>query len=95
MYCHLHPQIRAYEANPKPVGLAFGGTIGNERIFLDEDFSRVLVRHHAVDKTYQHGSLIPNQVKFRFTGLCTIPPYLQSYIQVLRTVCCCFSAEDI
>ncbi|EES13035.2 uncharacterized protein LOC8082554 isoform X1 [Sorghum bicolor] len=61
MYCHLHPQIRAYEANPKPVGLAFGGTIGNERIFLDEDFSRVLVRHHAVDKTYQHGSLIPNQ----------------------------------
>jgi hypothetical protein len=87
MYCHLHPQIRAYEANPKPVGLAFGGTIGNERVFLDEDFSRVLVRHHAVDKTYQHGSLIPNQVKFRFTGvhgrhnliaLCTIPPYLQS-----------------
>ncbi|XP_008667368.1 putative TLD family protein isoform X1 [Zea mays] len=61
MYCHLHPQIRAYEANPKPVGLAFGGTIGNERIFLDEDFSGVLVRHHAVDKTYQHGSLIPNQ----------------------------------
>ncbi|XP_066346206.1 uncharacterized protein [Miscanthus floridulus] len=61
MYCHLHPQIRAYEANPNPVGLAFGGTIGNERIFLDEDFSRVLVRHHAVDKTYQHGSLIPNQ----------------------------------
>ncbi|KAL6844416.1 hypothetical protein ACP4OV_026089 [Aristida adscensionis] len=61
VYCHLHPQIRVYEAKPKPVGLAFGGTIGNERISLDEDFSKVVVRHHAVDKTYQHGSLIPNQ----------------------------------
>ncbi|CAL5029479.1 unnamed protein product [Urochloa decumbens] len=61
VYSHLHPQIRVYEANPKPVGLAFGGTVGNERIFLDEDFSKVVARHHAVDKTYQHGSLIPNQ----------------------------------
>ncbi|RCV15051.1 hypothetical protein SETIT_3G027900v2 [Setaria italica] len=61
VYSHLHPQIRVYEAHPKPVGLAFGGTVGNERIFLDEDFSKVVVRHHAVDKTYQHGSLIPNQ----------------------------------
>ncbi|TVU16463.1 hypothetical protein EJB05_40029, partial [Eragrostis curvula] len=61
MYCHMHPQIRVYEAKPKPVGLAFGGTIGNERIFLDEDFSKVTIRHHAVDKTYQHGSLVPNQ----------------------------------
>ncbi|GJN01429.1 hypothetical protein PR202_ga18695 [Eleusine coracana subsp. coracana] len=61
MYCHMHPQIRVYEANPKPVGLAFGGTTGNERIFLDEDFSKVIIRHHAVDKTYQHGSLIPSQ----------------------------------
>jgi len=69
VYSHLHPQIRVYEANPKPVGLAFGGTVGNERIFLDEDFSKVVVRHHAVDKTYQHGSLIPNQVKFRLTAL--------------------------
>ncbi|URD73323.1 TLDc [Musa troglodytarum] len=33
MYCHLHPAIRVYEANPKPVGLAFGGSTGNERIF--------------------------------------------------------------
>jgi hypothetical protein len=68
VYSHLHPQIRVYEANPKPVGLAFGGTVGNERIFLDEDFSKVVVRHHAVDKTYQHGSLIPSQVKFRITA---------------------------
>lgn len=61
LYSHLHPAGRVYEANPKPIGLAFGGTRGNERIFIDEDFSRVVIRHHAVDKTYQHGSLLPNQ----------------------------------
>lgn len=61
MYSHLHPTVKIYEPNPKPVGLAFGGTLGSERIFIDEDFARVTVRHHAVDKTYQHGSLIPSQ----------------------------------
>ncbi|XVF63728.1 hypothetical protein PTKIN_Ptkin09bG0109400 [Pterospermum kingtungense] len=61
VYSHLHPMGRVYESHPKPVGIAFGGTIANERIFIDEDFARVIVRHHAVDKTYQHGSLIPNQ----------------------------------
>lgn len=61
MYSHLHPAGRVYEAYPKPVGLAFGGSLGNERIFVDEDFAKVTVRHHAVDKTYQHGPLIPNQ----------------------------------
>lgn len=67
MYCHLHPAIRVYEANPKPVGLAFGGSTGNERIFLDEDFAQVTVRHHAFDKTYQHGPLTPNQVKLHIS----------------------------
>ncbi|KAL2499403.1 TLD-domain containing nucleolar protein [Abeliophyllum distichum] len=60
VYSHVHPTGR-YEAHPKPVGIAFGGSMGNERIFMDEDFARVTVRHHAVDKTYQHGSLFPNQ----------------------------------
>lgn len=60
VYSHSHG--RAYEAKPKPVGVAFGGSLGNERIFLDDDFARVTVRHHAVDKTYQHGNLFPNQV---------------------------------
>ncbi|KAH6780185.1 TLD-domain containing nucleolar protein [Perilla frutescens var. hirtella] len=60
VYSHLHPTGR-YEANPKPAGIAFGGSIGNERISLDEDFARVTLRHHAVDKTYQHGALFPNQ----------------------------------
>ena len=62
MYSHLHPAGRVYEPHPKPVGIAFGGTLGNERIFVDEDFATVTIRHHAVDKTYQHGSLIPDQV---------------------------------
>lgn len=61
MYSHLHPAGRVYEAHPKPVGIAFGGTTGNERIFVDDDFAKVTIRHHAVDKTYQHGSLFPNQ----------------------------------
>ncbi|XP_048130802.1 uncharacterized protein LOC115738609 isoform X2 [Rhodamnia argentea] len=61
VYSHLHPSARVYEPHPKPVGLGFGGTMGNERIFLDEDFARITLRHHAVDKTYQSGPLFPNQ----------------------------------
>ncbi|KAK1421029.1 hypothetical protein QVD17_23077 [Tagetes erecta] len=59
VYSHLHST--GYEAKPKPVGIAFGGSIGNERVFMDEDFSRITVRHHAYDKTYQSGALFPNQ----------------------------------
>ncbi|GAV76083.1 TLD domain-containing protein [Cephalotus follicularis] len=61
VYSHSHPTGRVYEPHPKPVGIAFGGTIGNERIFIDDDFATVTVRHHAIDKTYQPGSLIPYQ----------------------------------
>ncbi|XP_071698531.1 uncharacterized protein [Rutidosis leptorrhynchoides] len=59
VYSHLHSP--GYEAKPKPAGIAFGGSIGNERVFIDEDFSRLTVRHHAYDKTYQPGPLFPNQ----------------------------------
>ncbi|XP_022769137.1 uncharacterized protein LOC111312793 [Durio zibethinus] len=61
VYSHLHPTGKVYESHPKPVGIAFGGNITNERIFIDEDFAKVTVRHHAMDKTYQPGSLIPIQ----------------------------------
>ncbi|EOY14970.1 hypothetical protein QUC31_000308 [Theobroma cacao] len=61
VYSHLHPTGRVYESHPKPVGIAFGGTTANERVFIDEDFAKITVRHHAMDKTYQPGSLIPNQ----------------------------------
>ncbi|ESQ47069.1 hypothetical protein EUTSA_v10027724mg [Eutrema salsugineum] len=60
-YSHLHPSGGVYDANPKPVGIGFGGTQGNERIFIDEDFAKITIRHHACDKTYQPGSLFPNQ----------------------------------
>ncbi|CAN4093955.1 unnamed protein product [Withania somnifera] len=60
VYSHLHSTIK-YEAHPKSVGLAFGGSSGNERIFVDEDFGKVTVRHHACDKTYHHGPLYPGQ----------------------------------
>ncbi|PON70764.1 TLDc domain containing protein [Parasponia andersonii] len=61
VYSHLHPTGRVYEPHPKPVGIGFGGTAGNERVFIDEDFARITVRHHAVDKTYQPGYLFPDQ----------------------------------
>ncbi|KOM41154.1 hypothetical protein LR48_Vigan04g135200 [Vigna angularis] len=61
VYSHLRPTGKVYQPHPKPVGLAFGGTPGNERIFVDEDFSKVTVRHHSVDKTYRSGSLLPDQ----------------------------------
>ncbi|WJX34624.1 hypothetical protein P8452_22723 [Trifolium repens] len=61
VYSHLHPTGRGYQSHPAPVGVAFGGSAGNERIFIDEDFSKVTVRHHAVDKTYQSGALFPDQ----------------------------------
>ncbi|MED6139056.1 hypothetical protein PIB30_080289 [Stylosanthes scabra] len=61
VYSHLHPTGRVYQARPKPVGVAFGGTPGNERIFIEEDFAKVTIRHHAIDKTYHSGSLFPDQ----------------------------------
>ncbi|XP_050364514.1 uncharacterized protein LOC126783146 [Argentina anserina] len=61
VYSHLHPTGKVYEAKPKPVGIGFGGSMGNERIYVDEDFSKVTIRHHAADKTYQSGSLFPEQ----------------------------------
>lgn len=68
VYSRLHPSVRHYDPHPKPIGLGFGGSVGNERIFIDEDFSRVTVRHHAVDKTYKPGPLYPNQVKKKKKG---------------------------
>lgn len=62
----MQPSARVYEPHPKPIGIAFGGTSGNERIFIDEDFARVTVRYHAVDKTYQPGPLFPDQVGIIF-----------------------------
>ncbi|KAF7840077.1 TLD domain-containing protein KIAA1609-like protein [Senna tora] len=84
VYSHLHPTGRVYEPHPKPVGIAFGGTMGNERIFIDEDFARVTVRHHAIDKTYHHGPLFPNQ-----NMLASLDPYSRPYL-VGKGFDCCF-----
>uniref|UniRef100_A0A7N2L5B9 TLDc domain-containing protein n=1 Tax=Quercus lobata TaxID=97700 RepID=A0A7N2L5B9_QUELO len=54
-------QLYVYERQHKLVGIAFGGTMGNERVFVDEDFASVSIRHHATDKTYQPDSLFPDQ----------------------------------
>lgn len=35
--------------------------MGNERVFIDEDFCKIIMRLHAYDKTYQPGPLFPNQ----------------------------------
>jgi hypothetical protein len=59
------------------VGIAFGGTMGNERIFVDEDFSRVTIRHHAIDKTYHPGPLFPDQVLLQCCN--DLLPYLESF----------------
>lgn len=83
MYSHLHPTGKVYESHPKPVGIAFGGTTANERIFIDEDFARVTIRHHAMDKTYQHGSLIPNQVHKTNDGKVDNLVILQNSIKLL------------
>ncbi|ESW09687.1 hypothetical protein PHAVU_009G147800 [Phaseolus vulgaris] len=72
VYSHLHPTGKVYQPHPKPVGLAFGGTLGNERIFIDEDFSKVTVRHHSVDKTYRSGSLLPDQGFLPVEGIISV-----------------------
>jgi hypothetical protein len=46
----------------KTTGIGFGGEVGKERLWIDEDFTSVTVRHHAVDKTYEYGHLLPEQV---------------------------------
>lgn len=84
-YSHLHPSGRVYDANPKPVGIGFGGTQGNERIFIDEDFAKITIRHHAVDKTYQPGSLFPNQVTQVLVYI-----YDSSFVVLdIYNICCC------
>ncbi|KAL9313827.1 hypothetical protein ACSQ67_019279 [Phaseolus vulgaris] len=72
VYSHLHPTGKVYQPHPKPVGLAFGGTLGNERIFIDEDFSKMTVRHHSVDKTYRSGSLLPDQGFLPVEGIISV-----------------------
>ena len=63
MYTHTKVAGQAYQATPMPQGMGFGGTSGKERVWVDGEFESVLVRHHALDKTYGAGELVPNQVQ--------------------------------
>lgn len=67
VYSHTHV-TGTVQQQQKPNGIAFGGDISNGRLWLDEDFSELTVRHHAVDKTYQMGQLLPNQGYAPITG---------------------------
>ncbi|KAL0918192.1 hypothetical protein M5K25_010186 [Dendrobium thyrsiflorum] len=65
LYNHLHPTRRVYEAIPSPLVWPLEELEGmHERILIDEDFLMVVIRHHAVNKAYQHDSLIPISSKF-------------------------------
>ncbi|KAL9271597.1 hypothetical protein AKJ16_DCAP25566 [Drosera capensis] len=61
LYSRLRPVGKVYESHQKPAGIGFGGTIKDHRIFIDEEFERATIRHHAGDKSYQPGPLVPNQ----------------------------------
>ncbi|CAK9209756.1 unnamed protein product [Sphagnum troendelagicum] len=50
-----------YRSHPIPEGVGFGGSMGRERLWLDADFAFLTVHHHAVDKTYHSGALVPGQ----------------------------------
>ncbi|KAL2651281.1 hypothetical protein R1flu_019409 [Riccia fluitans] len=61
VYSHKHTAGAVYSAQKSVEGIGFGGSYGKERVWLNEDFATLTVRHHAVDKTYQPGALVPGQ----------------------------------
>ena len=63
MYTHAKVAGQAYQATPTPQGIGFGGGSGKERVWVDAELGTVLLRHHALDKTYGAGELVPNQVQ--------------------------------
>ena len=60
--------------------------MGNERIFIDEDFARVTVRHHVVDKTYQPGPLFPDQVGIIYEYIIRRREYIELIPIPLRSI---------
>ncbi|XP_024536448.1 uncharacterized protein LOC9630386 [Selaginella moellendorffii] len=61
VYSHKTAPGGGYNSRPMPNGIGFGGSMENERIWISDDFSTVTLRHHAVDKTYQAGFILPYQ----------------------------------
>eukprot|EP00850_Spirogloea_muscicola_P013800 SM000095S25014 [mRNA] locus=s95:559996:562927:- [translate_table: standard] len=60
-YCYRHAPGAGYQSKPMPEGIGLGGEIGKERLWLRDDFEKLTVRHHAIDKSYQPGSFVPSQ----------------------------------
>lgn len=65
VYSHKRTPGTVYSSHPKPEGVGFGGSQGKERLWLDDEFLNVNIRHHALDKSYHPGPLVPGQVKLR------------------------------
>lgn len=63
VYSHRRTPGSVYRSHPKPEGVGFGGSLGKERLWLDDEFLTVTVQHHALDKTYHSGPLAPKQVQ--------------------------------
>ncbi|KAJ7552515.1 hypothetical protein O6H91_06G058600 [Diphasiastrum complanatum] len=61
VYSYKQAPGSMYSSQPKQEGIGFGGGYGKQRVWLDDDFLSVTVRHHAVDKSYQSGKLVPGQ----------------------------------
>ncbi|XP_024375576.1 uncharacterized protein [Physcomitrium patens] len=61
VYCHKRTPGAVYRSHPRPEGVGFGGSPGKERLWLDDEFLTVTIQHHALDKSYHSGSLVPGQ----------------------------------
>lgn len=61
VYSHKRLPGTVYSSHPKPEGVGFGGSQGKERLWLDDDFLNITIQHHALDKSYHAGSLVPGQ----------------------------------
>ena len=63
VYSHKRTPGAIYRSHPKPEGVGFGGSEGKERLWLNDEFLNVTIHHHALDKSFHSGSLVPGQVK--------------------------------
>ena len=52
VYSHKRSTAAPSRPHPQPEGIGFGGSEGKEKVWLDEEFKNLTLRHHAVDKTY-------------------------------------------
>lgn len=63
VYSHSRlPGARYSSSNHSTVtAVAFGGSVGRERVVLDSELETVTLRHHTSCRTYQPGGILPTQ----------------------------------